>query len=209
MLIPRFNRFKIQLPTTIIPHWVHDLFVDILADANLLKVYASEPINCIAESLCGINMPGLHLKLIEQQHQDAAKRGSYTTYYPKGENAMKVIDDNELSLQFRLVDGFHNYNMVKQAVAYMANDNAQSMQGETYKQLGSISVEFELSPNYKQVTTYKHCVYSTLSDISVRFSQKAEESSFTVRIKFVEIEESFYYKGQCISSRAYNHNIGN
>lgn len=208
MLTPRFNKFSISLPDTILPHWVSDLFTDILKDAGLLRVY-NKPIDCIAESLCGLDLPGVHVKLLEQQHQDAQQSGSYTTYYPKGENAMKVIDDNELGLRFRMVDGFHNYNMLASAVAYMANDGAQLAQNETFKEIGSISIRIQLTDNYELVKTFSHCVFSSISNIGLQYQQRSEESSFDVRIKFVEISDFFYYKGQCITERAYNHNLGN
>lgn len=208
MLTPRFNKFSISLPSTIIPVWVHDLFVDVLKDDKLSTVY-NDPVDCIAESLCGLGLPGIHVKLLEQTHQDAQHQSSYTTYYPKGENAMKVIDDNELALQFRLVDGMHNYAMLSTAIAYMANDGAQLAQGETYKEIGSISVRMRMSDKFEVVKTFGHCVFSSISNISLKYNAKSEESSFDVRIKFVEIDDRYYFDGKCITERTYNHNLGN
>lgn len=192
-----------------IPGWVNDLYKDILEDDGLLKLYNNMPVQCLAESVCSIGVPGAHLKLIEQTHPSANHAGDYKTYYPQGDNAMSIIDDNELAIQFRLIDGFHNYNMLYMALTYMGNDSAQSAQGETYKDIGTVVMEFELSPKWKLQRHFRYCVYSSINGNDFSFDKRAQEAGFTVRLKFTEHVDYLYCDGKCMSERAYNHNLGN
>lgn len=209
MLIPRYNNFAVELPNTMLPQWCIDLWADILKDAGLAKVYNGNPNTAIQEGLVGIAAPGMHLKLTEQVHQDAQKTGSITTYYPKGVNNMRVLDDNEISLQFRHIDGFLTYYMLRDAIAYTSDDNAQRAQGETFKTIGDIAVKNLLTPNYFIRTVYQQVVYSSIDGNEFAYNKMASENTFNVRLKFTYYYSELWYKDKCISQRMYNHNQGN
>lgn len=209
MLIPRYNNFEVRLPELVIPHWLHDLYVDILRDADLLKVYAGSPASCISESLVGVHLPGIHMKLTEQTVKDMQGTGSIVRYWPKGMNNMRVLDDNEMALTFRHIDGFHNYYMLRQAITYMSDDNAQAAQGEVYKSIGNLVVTTQLSPNWSIKDIYQDVVYGALDGNEFAYASQASENTFTVRCKFTYYYSEYYCKGQCVSKRMFNHNAGN
>lgn len=209
MNIPRYNLFRISLPTEILPHFIVDLYTDILRDAGLLKLYSGDVKNCIAESLVGIDMPGIHVNLIEQKSRDTNGTSYVYRYWPKGVNAMRVLDDNEVALTFRHIDGFLNYYMMRDAVEYMSNDTAQSAQGEQFKSAGTVMLENQLTENYSIVTEFQNIVFSAIDGNSFKYSEGANENTFTVRCKFASYLSSYWYKNECISKRAYNHNLSN
>ena len=199
MNIPRYNNFRVNLPPGLLPTWITDLYKEILKDDGLLGVYNGDPIQCVMESLVGIDLPGLHLVLVEQQRKDVQRTGSITQFWPKGANNMKVLDDNEMALTFRHIDGFHNYYMLRQAVQYMSDDNAQRLHGEVYKNIGDLMVTTQLSKNYKMVDVYQQVVYSAIDGNSFKYAQMATENTFTIRCKYVYYYSEFFYKGQSIS----------
>lgn len=209
MNIPRYNQFRISLPVEILPHFIVDLYTDILRDAGLLKLYSGDVKNCLAEALVGIDLPGIHMTLVEQKSKDAGGTGYVYRYWPKGVNGMRVLDDNEFALTFRHIDGFLNYYMMRDAVEYMSNDTAQAAQGETFKQAGTVLFENRLTDNYSIVTEYQNIVFSAIDGNQFKYSEGANENTFTVRCKFTSYLSSYWYKGNCISKRAYNHNLGN
>lgn len=209
MNIPRYNRFKVVLPTTMLPHWLSDLYTDILRDAGLAKVYPTGPYDCINESILGIDIPGIHMKLVEQNKRLVDGVGSVTTYWPIGLNNIRVLDDNSMALTFRHIDGFLNYQMLRDAVAYMADDYAQNAQGEVFKNIGDVRVITQLTDNYAVHYTYQQVVYDAIDGNKFAYAQAASENTFTVRCKFMYYYADYFYKGKCISHRAYNHKQGN
>lgn len=211
MRIPRFNNFKVTFPNQCLPEFMIDMYKDILRDDpdNLLKIYNGNPINCITESVVGIHLPGMHLKLVEQTKQDIQGTGSVIMYWPKGVNNMRVLDDNEMSFQFRHMDGLYNYFMLRGAVAYMADDNAQSAQGETFKTIGDLSLMVSMSKNWATRHVFTNVVYSAIDGTEFSYSNMASEQTFTVRAKFTYYYTEYWYKDKCISKIAYNHNLGN
>lgn len=204
MLIPRFNSFRIALPNMMIPNHLKALYDDILNDAGLLNVYSGNCINCITESVTGIQMPGMHLVLIEQTHQDANRRSAIKTYYAKGMNAIRQIDDNEIALTFRLVDGFHNYYLLDMAIAYSADDTAQHAIGETYKSIGDLQFRQQLSNNYELVRTYQTLVYSSIDAQEFAYNAGASEKTFTIRLKFVTYKAEMFKHGKSITENIIN-----
>jgi hypothetical protein len=199
MNLPRYNNFRVDLPPQLLPKWLIDLYTEILTDAGMIGLYAGNPIQCIMESLVGIDLPGLHLVLVEQQTKDVQKTGSITRFWPKGTNSMKVLDDNEMALTFRHIDGFHNYYMLREAINYMADDNAQSILDEVYKSIGNLTVTTQLSKNYQLVNIYQDMVYSNIDGNNFAYAKMASENTFTIRCKYIYYYSEYYYKGKCIS----------
>lgn len=208
MNIPRSNNFRIILPDNIIPTWVKRMYTDILRDAKLLSVYDGNPSNCIVESLTGFESPGKHVTLGEQKKQDASQTGYVTVFYPKGVNAMRTIADDEFALDFRHIDGYHNYHMLEQALLYMTDDFAQSSQSEAYKQLDPFYFEEHLTENWRIVNIYSRVVYKQIDGNSFKYADGPSEKTFTVRFKFSQFQSLYYYKDKLISQMNYNHAIG-
>lgn len=216
MLIPRFNRFYLQLPSYFIPDWIRDLYTALLKDADLLGKVYDTPFTAIAESIVGIAMPGMHLVLVEQTNKDTQGRAVYatnsksiTSYYPRGLNNIRVLDDNEFALVFRHIDGFINYFMLRDAVKYMADDSWQSAQGETFKSLGDITLTNYLTDNWAIRTNYMQCVFSGIDGTEFAYAEMANEKTFTVRVKFVDYDTDYLYKGKTVERDFFNHNQGN
>jgi hypothetical protein len=209
MDIPVFNNFRLVLPQNILPHWLLDIYNDILKDAGLSKVYDGNPVNCITESIIGFNSPGKHLVIAEQMSQDTSKTNFAKKYYPKGLNAMRAISDDEFSLDFRHIRGFHNFHMLELAIMYMADDSAQKAQNETYKQLDSFLFIEPLTTNWKIVNTYSNIVYKDIDGNSFRYADGPNEKTFTVRFKFGRIKTEMYFKDKLISQLSYNNAAGN
>lgn len=196
------------MPELIIPHYISDMYKEVLRDADLLPKVYKDPQQCIAESIAGLDMPGLHLQLVEQNRQDKYNKSYLTSYYPRGNNAMRVLDDNELALTFRHVDGFFNYFMLRDAVKFMSSDTWQAAQGEVYKAIGNLSLENMLTDNWSIVSVYKGVVYSAIDGNNFAYNKLASENQFTVRCKFVDYESSYYYKGKAVGKEFFNHNQG-
>jgi hypothetical protein len=209
MLIPRYNNFSMLLPHNMLPKFLLDLYTDILRDADLLKNYPNGPSDALAESILGIDVPGIHVKLIEQQENDLQGTGSVTRLWPKGQNAMRMLDDNEMALTFRHIDGFLTYYMMRDAIKYMSDDNAQTAQGETFKKLGNLCLSNTMSPKYSRNTIFQGAIYSGIDGNKFSYSAMASENTFTVRCKFLYAYDEVYYDGKCISKQSYNHHLGN
>lgn len=197
MHLPRYNRFRVSLPTGILPSFLFRRYDEIIADSGLAGVYVNGAKDCLAESLIGIDMPGLHMTLIEQKAKDPAKTGYVTRYWPKGVNGMRTLDDDELGLTFRHIDGFLNYYMLRDAIEYMSNDAAQLAIGEPFKALGTVMVENYLTDNFRVISEFGQCVFSSIDGNEFKYSLGASENSFTVRCKFTTFK-STYYKGETV-----------
>lgn len=209
MNIPRYNRFRLILPELMLPNYIRDMYEHILKDADLIPKVYTKPVQCIAESITGVSVPGVHIKLVEQNRQDADKTAYVSSYWPKGNNAMRIIDDNELALTFRHVDGFFNYLMLRDAVQYMCDDGWQKEQGEIYKVIGDIVLENKLTDSWSVITTYKGVVYSSIDGNDFKYNKLASEESFSVRCKFTSFRSNYAYKGKDVSRDFFNHNHGN
>ena len=107
------------------------------------------------------------------------------------------------------MDGLYNYFMLRGAVAYMADDNAQSAQGETFKTIGDLSLMVSMSKNWSTRHVFTNVVYSAIDGTEFSYSNMASEQTFTVRAKFTYYYTEYWYKDKCISKIAYNHNLGN
>lgn len=209
MLKPRYNLFDVNLPDYMVPHFLKDMFTDIMADNGLTKVYAGNPVNMLKEALTGISTPGMHLVLIEQKSQNQAKNSARSRYWAKGLNDLRHVDDEEIALTFRHIDYFLNYHMAHMSVAYMADDNAQALQGETFKNLGTMSIVQPMSKDFSIVWTYEDLVYSAIDGNEFAYAKTAEEGTFTIRLKFSGVRHQVFHKGVELTSTYYNHNIGN
>lgn len=181
-----------------------------MRDAGVLERYMGNPVNCIAESLVGISLPGTNVKLVEQTKQDEARKSSKAFYWPQGNNAMKIISDNKIGLEFRLVDGHFNYAMLSMAVNYEASDDKQYKQGELYKRVGTIAVTMNMGKRWQLVTYLKDCVYESCGSIELRYSNKADEAQFQIGIMFSDYEQKLLCDGVEIDPTThYNRNKGN
>jgi hypothetical protein len=204
------------LPKEILPDWIAEVYEQVLTDLDLLgKVYDSA-FAAINESITGIALPGMHLVLVEQTNKDtrtksvyATEQNSITNYYPRGLNNIRVLDDNEFALTFRLVDGFLNYYMLRDAVKYMADDRWQQQQGERYKFIGDIVLDSYLSDNWAIRTYYTKCVFSGIDGLDFNASEMANEKTFTVRIKFIDYDVAYLLNGKEVHRSDFNHNGGN
>jgi hypothetical protein len=204
MLLARYNQFKITVPELILPKWCTELYTDILRDAGLIGTYIT-PFNAVTEGITGLDLPGLHINLVEQTKQAVSRNSSYTALWPKGTNAMRIIDDNEIALTIRHIDGFLTYHALAMAIEYMADDNAQTALGETYKSIGNIKFEQKITDNYTIVTDFCDCVYSAIDGTSFKYNLGASEQTFSVRLKYIQYMKSVYYKGKCITERTSRH----
>jgi hypothetical protein len=194
-----FNRFSVVLPRTMLPKHVFDLYAEIIKDAELDYVYMGEPVKAIQESITGLRLPGLHLNVMTQVKQDLSKMSRLSYYTVRGTSGLQSIADDELILDFRHMQGFHNHLMLFMAINYMQDHRLQEAYGEEFKEIGDISYTEILTPKWSLRTTYHKCVYASIDSIEKRFSSGAEEQTFQVRCKFITFSINLYYEGRLIS----------
>jgi hypothetical protein len=178
-----------------LPEHISDVYKDILKEAGLSRVYMSDPMNAIQESLTGFRLPGLHLNIMKQTKQDLSKLSRLSYYTVRGTSGLMSIADDELLLEFRHMDGFHNHLMLFMSCNYMQDHFLQKEHSEEFLTIGDIVYEERLTDTYSLRTNYRNCVYSSIDSIEKKFKMTPEEMTFQVRLKFMTFSADLYKNG--------------
>lgn len=198
MLAPRFNRVRVLLPETMLPKHILVVYRHVLKNAGLLRLYKDNPINCLQESLTGIDGPGININLVEQTKRDPSGVATAKHYYPMNANSRMSAPNDSVTLAFRHIDGFHNYWMLFMAVNYIQNHIEQSRRNDTYLHVGDIHTINRLTEDFDIHMTLTRCVYDSIDGLSQNFGEAIKRGEFSVGLKFFEKHMTLWYKGRQI-----------